>query len=76
MKNDVFKFYLCAGYKLVSTIIFVRFDAEDSYQASSRSHSFLEPLPIKTGSLTEGMDASALSSYFPSPSAGSCVLCI
>jgi hypothetical protein len=54
----------------------VRFDAEDSYPASSGSHSFLESLPMKTGSLTEGMDASALSSYFPSPSAGSYVLCI
>lgn len=60
----------------ISSIIFVRFDAEDSYQTSSRSFSFLESLPIKNGPLTEGMDASALSSYFMYPSAGSCVLCI
>lgn len=56
-------------------IIFVRFDAEDSYQASSRSRSFLES-PMQNGPLTERMEPGTLSSYFLHPPAGKCVVCV
>lgn len=56
-------------------IIFVRFNAEDSYQASSGSRSFLES-PMQNGPLTDRMDAGALSSYFLYPPAGKCVVSV
>ncbi|KAF5448499.1 hypothetical protein F2P56_029027 [Juglans regia] len=45
-------------------------DSEDSYQASSRSCSFLES-PMQNGPLMDRMDAGALSSYFLYPPADS-----
>lgn len=48
------------------------FDAEDSYQASSRSR-FLESPSMENGPLSDRMDAGGASSYFVHPSAGECV---
>lgn len=48
----------------------MRLDAEDVFQASSTSRSFLESQPMENGPLRDRTDAGVLNSYFPHPSAG------
>lgn len=48
----------------------MRLDAEDGFQASSTSRSFLESPPMENGPLTGGTDAGVSSSYFPCPASG------
>ena len=54
----------------------MRLDAEDVFQASSTSRSFLESQPMENGPLRDRTDAGVLNSYFLHPSAGNCVFYI